>query len=122
VQQVIEEVGAKDVPLLEVYNKIDRLDADERRRLQARDPSALYVSATTGDGLEELIETVTSRLALDIRRITLTLNPDDPADRERIARIYRHARVVVHETRDAEVTIVADVPRRLLDRLAARRR
>ena len=41
----------------------------------------------------------------------------DPADRERIARIYRHARVLVHETRDDHVSIVADIPRRLLARL-----
>ena len=43
-----------------------------------------------------------------------------PADRERIARIYRHARVLVHETRDGRVSIVADVPRRLLASLGLR--
>jgi len=41
------------------------------------------------------------------------------ADRERIARVYRHARVVLHEARDGRVSIVADVPRRLLSRLGA---
>ena len=40
-----------------------------------------------------------------------------PRDRERIARLYRHARVLVHESRDGQVSIVADVPRRLLGRL-----
>ena len=50
-------------------------------------------------------------------RVTLTFNPESAADRERIARVYRHARVVLHETRDTEVSIVADVPRRLLNRL-----
>jgi GTP-binding protein HflX len=122
VHQVIEEVGARDVPLLDVYNKCDRLSPDELRRLQTQDPSALFISAVTRQGLDELTETITSRLALDTRRITLTLNPDDDADRELIARIYRHARVLVHETRDQEVSIVADVPRRLLDRLNAARR
>ena len=34
-----------------------------------------------------------------------------------IARVYRHGRVVLHETRDGQVSIVADVPRRLLARL-----
>jgi hypothetical protein len=56
---------------------------------------------------------VASRLELDAQRITVRLNPEDPADRERIARLYRHARVIVHETRDGHVSIVADVPRRL---------
>jgi len=52
-------------------------------------------------------------LELDAYRVTVRLNPDDPADRERIARLYRHARVIVHETHDGYVSIVADVPRRL---------
>ena len=117
VNQVLSEVGAVDVPLLEVYNKCDALTADERRRLQERDPAALCISALERQGIDELIETVASRLALDVRRVTLTFDLDNPPDRERIARLYRHARVVQHEARDGQVSIVADVPRRLLSRL-----
>ena len=112
VRDVLEEVGAIDVPLVEVYNKCDLLTPDERRRLVGLDPAALSISALTGDGLDELVETIASRLALDVRRITVTCDPEDPADRERIARLYRHARVLVHEVRDGRVTIVAEVPRR----------
>ena len=114
VQLVLDEVGAIDVPLLEVYNKCDALTDDERRRLHDLDPSALCISALQRQGIDELIETITSRLALDVRRVTLTFNPDDEADRERIARVYRHGRVVLHETRDGRASIVADIPRRLL--------
>jgi GTP-binding protein HflX len=117
VRRVLEEVGAIDVPLIEVYNKCDLLTPDERRRLQEREPGALCISATRREGMAELVDTLASRLALDVRRVTLTFNPDDPADREGIARLYRHARVLVHETRDGEVSIVADVPRRLLGQL-----
>src|SRR5471030_3266735 len=117
VRSVLDEVGALDVPMIEVYNKCDALTPDERRRLQDQDPSALSISALTRQGIDELVETITSRLALDVRRVTLTFDPDSAADRERIARVYRHARVLLHETRDSEVSIVADVPRRLLNRL-----
>jgi GTP-binding protein HflX len=117
VRQVLEEVGALDVPMLEVYNKCDALTPDERRRLQDQDASALCISALTGQGMDELLETITSRLALDVVRVTLTFDPDSAGDRERIARVYRHARVVLHETRGDQVSIVADVPRRLLPRL-----
>ena len=120
VRQVLEEVGAIEVPLIEIYNKCDELTPDERRRLQEQDPAALCVSALRREGIDELIETIASRLALDVRRVTFTFDPDAPADRERIARLYRHARVLVHETRDGRVSIVADVPRRLLARLAGR--
>jgi GTPase len=117
VHQVLDEVGALDVPLLDVYNKCDALTPDERRRLQDQDPAALCISALERQGIDELIETITSRVALDVRRVTLTFDPGDPADRERIAQLYRHARVLVHEARDGRVSIVADVPRRLMGRL-----
>jgi GTP-binding protein HflX len=117
VRQVLEEVDATDVPLVEVYNKCDALTPDERRRIADLDPSSLCISALTGEGIDELIETITSRVALDVHRVTRTFDPDDPADRERIARLYRHGTVILHEARDGQVSIVADVPRRLADRL-----
>jgi GTP-binding protein HflX len=117
VRKVLEEVGAIDVPLIDVYNKCDEITADERRRLQDPDPSALLISSVTREGLDELVDTVASRLALDVRRMTLTFDPENPADRERIARVYRHAHVLVHETRDGQISIVADIPRRLADRI-----
>ena len=117
VRQVLEEVGAIDVPLIEVYNKGDLLTADERRRLQEQEPRALCFSALRREGTAELIDLLASRLALDVRRVTLTFNPDDSVDREGIARLYRHARVLIHEVRDGQVSIVAEVPRRLLGQL-----
>jgi GTP-binding protein HflX len=117
VASVLEEVGAADVPLVEVYNKCDRLTAIERQRLQGLNPEAVCIAALTGEGLDELIETIASRLALDVRRVTLTLDPNDPQTAPRIAQLYRHARVHLHEVRDGAVSIVADVPRRLLSRV-----
>ena len=113
VGQVLDEVGATEVPMLAVYNKCDQLTIEERRRLQEAEPDALCISALTREGVDELVETITSRLALDVRRLTIELDANDPADRERIARIYRHARVIVHEASDGRVSIVADVPRRV---------
>jgi GTP-binding protein HflX len=117
VHQVLEEVDATNVPSIDVYNKCDALTPDERRRLQGQDVAALCISALHKQGIDELIDTVASRLALDVRRVTLTFDPALEADRERIARLYRHARVVEHEARNGRVSIVADVPRRLLSRV-----
>jgi 50S ribosomal subunit-associated GTPase HflX len=108
------------VPILEVFNKCDAITPDERRRLQDQDSAALCISALKKEGMRELIDTIASRLALDVRRITLTFDPDEPADRERIARVYRHGRVLEHETRDGRISLVADVPRRLVSRLESR--
>ena len=114
VHDVLREVGAQDVPLVDVFNKSDAITAEERRRLHEQEPDAILISALERRGLDELIETIASRLALDIVRVTLTFNPDEADDRERIARVYRHGRVLEHETRDGRVSIVADVPRRLI--------
>jgi 50S ribosomal subunit-associated GTPase HflX len=81
------------------------------------DPAALYVSARTGDGRGELLETIASRVALDVRRVTLEFDAHAADTQERIARVYRHARVVRHVTLDGRVSIDADVPRRALPRL-----
>src|SRR3954454_13179445 len=99
VREVLEEVGAADVALIDVYNKADQLTPDERRRLHDMDPSAVTIAALTGEGIDELIESVASQLELDVRRVTLSFNPDDEEDRERIGRVYRHGRVHEHEVR-----------------------
>jgi len=121
VRQVLEEVGAGNVPTLDVYNKCDALSLDERRRLQERDSSAVSISALHGEGIAELVDTIAAQVALDVRRVTLTFNPEVASERDRIARVYRHARVVTHEAHDGKVSIVADVPRRLLSRLEGAR-
>jgi GTP-binding protein HflX len=117
VRQVLEEVGALRVPLIEVNNKCDRLIPDERRRLREQDPAAVCVSALDGSGTDELIDTIASRLALDMQRFAFTYDPDRSSDRERIARAYRHGRILKHETRGGRVRLVGDVPRRLLGRI-----
>src|SRR6476469_1955117 len=54
VRRVLDEVGAADVPTVPVYNKVDTITADERRRLRDADPSAAVISATLGTGAAEL--------------------------------------------------------------------
>jgi GTP-binding protein HflX len=122
VRSVLDEVGAAEVPVIEVYNKCDQIPAEERRRLHAFDPSALCISALRQEGLEPLVDAMTSHLALDVKRLTLSFDPDEPRAKEQIARIYRHARVLRHEARDGRVSIVADVPRRLISRFQPAKR
>jgi GTPase len=119
VRRVLEEVGAADVPVLDVYNKIDAITPDERRRLRTADPSAAILSARTGEGVDELLQMVAARLALDTRRITITFDSDKEFDRQQIARLYRVARVLSHVATNGRVVIEADVPRRFIERLTA---
>jgi GTP-binding protein HflX len=117
VRRVLEEVGAADVPVIDLYNKIDAIDPEERRRLQAADPGAVLISARTGKGVDELLQVMASRLALDTRRITITFDAEKEFDRQQIGRLYRIARVVSHVATNGRVVIEADVPRRFIERL-----
>ena len=49
-------------PVLLVLNKIDALSADLRELLRARVPSALLLSALSGEGLDALVTRITERL------------------------------------------------------------
>ena len=117
VRRVLEEVGAADVPRIDVYNKADAISADEQRRLRNADPAAALISARTGEGVGELVQMVASRLALDTRRITITFDSAKEFDRQQISRLYRVARVVSHVATNGRVVIEADVPRRFIERL-----
>jgi GTP-binding protein HflX len=54
VEGVLEELLDEPRPTWMVFNKSDRLDADGIAALRARDSSCAVVSATTGEGLDEL--------------------------------------------------------------------
>jgi GTP-binding protein HflX len=118
VRAVLAEVDADKVPCIEVFNKCDRLSVSERARIRAVHPSALCVSALTGEGREDLITAMEGRLALDTAHVTLEFDTGDE-DRERIASLYRLGRILRHVSTDGRVSIEAEVPRRLLDRFPA---
>ena len=117
VRRVLDEVGAANVATLDVFNKCDLIEAGEVERLQRLYPDALFISALRNTGRSEMIEAIAEKLELDTRRVVLEFDEASAEDREKIARVYRHARVVSHITTDGRVEIEADVPRRVLDRM-----
>jgi len=117
VQAVLAEVGADTVPSLDVFNKCDQLDDGARARISALYPAALCVSALTGEGRDELVAALESRLALDTATVVLEFDSGEPDERASIAQLYRLGRILRHVVADGKVTIEAEVPRRLLDRL-----
>jgi GTPase len=119
VRTVLDDVGAKHVPVIDVFNKCDRLEPGERSRLAGGEPRALCVSALTGEGREELIAAMEVRLALDTARVTLEFDANSDADRQQIAHLYRLARIVRHVATESRVSIEAELPRRMLGRFHA---
>lgn len=58
VHEVLEQIGAQNIPLIEVFNKMDLLDEDEHARFRERFPAAEFVSAESGEGIEELVRRI----------------------------------------------------------------
>jgi GTP-binding protein HflX len=79
VQTVLGEIGAHDVPTELVLNKIDRVDTLGRRRLEARFPGALQISAASGEGLDELRARIAQLFADRFDEVRLLVPYDDGA-------------------------------------------
>mgnify|MGYP000970681917 FL=1 len=68
VNNVLHEIGADEVPTLEVYNKIDGLEGVEPRidRDDQGVPVRVWLSARTGVGTDLLVQALRERLANDM--------------------------------------------------------
>jgi GTP-binding protein HflX len=62
VREVLNEIGAGEIPELIVFNKIDIAESPDR--LLARYEGSLSASAVTGEGSEKLLHTLGDRLAI----------------------------------------------------------
>jgi len=110
VDAVLGEIGAGDRPRILVLNKSDQAPAV---RTSALAPGSVLVSARTGDGIDELLASVASRLELEPRRVRLRFRT---ADKGAISAVYAAGRVLEHEVEGEEVTLQAELPERLLVR------
>jgi GTP-binding protein HflX len=71
VDDVLTEIGAGDRPRLLALNKVDLLSEEERRALSFRHPRAAQVSAATGEGLEQLADSIEARFLSSLRPMEL---------------------------------------------------
>ncbi len=116
VETVLAGIGAEQLPVELVLNKIDRVDPLGRRRLANRFPSSLQLSAATGEGVEELRERIADRFGDRFEEVHLIVPYDEGA---RLAELYALG-TPIEEREDLEdgVHVRARLPRRELARFA----
>ena len=109
VQTVLEELKVTADAgkiVLEVWNKIDLVEGEDREILEgrARRVDASPVSAVTGEGCAELLKRIAAQID-DSPPIAVRLTP---ADGEALAWIYRHGRVMSRDDEeDGEIRLIA---------------
>jgi GTP-binding protein HflX len=69
VQKVLDELGAGDTPRITVFNKIDLLDADLRADPMPAADGTAFVSAASGEGLDELRLQIGDALRRQMERV-----------------------------------------------------
>ena len=116
VRGVLHDIGADDLPLEVVVNKIDTVDTLRRRRLTNRFPDAVQISALTGVGVEALRTRIAERFADRFEAVHLFLPYEEGA---KLAELYALGAPIEEREDQADgVYVRARLPHREVRRFA----
>jgi len=115
VNNVLEEIGCGEKPVLEVFNKVDVVrKISDLEILQTLYPDAVSISAKTGYGLEEFNEAITSRY----RGTELVLRVVSSQSNGKVQSFLRaHGQILSEQYQDSSVLIEARLGRNQLPEL-----
>ena len=112
VLETLEEIGAGEIPILTVYNKIDLLDEESLKELKAStDSLALFVSALEKSGFELLTEAISAGIIQGFQNVVILL----PYNEGRLVSMFHekgHVDQLDHE--ETGVRITGSLPVQLL--------
>lgn len=112
VLETLEAIGAGEIPILTVYNKIDLLNAEDLQELkQTAEPTARFISATERDGFAGLIEAIAAGVVQGFEHVSVLL----PYEMGRLVSLFHekgHVEKLEHE--EAGVRITGLLPVQLL--------
>lgn len=115
VRDVIGEVGASDIPELIVFNKIDLADETMRLALRGLEPTSIFVSARSGEGVEELQDLLARLIPEPNVKVTVVV----PYSRgDLVSRIHLNSRILSLEYIEEGTKITAMVKPELASDLA----
>ena len=113
VDSVLDELGAGEQPRVLVCNKIDLLDEEGRRGLLVGAGDAIGVSATTGEGLDELRDRIATEFEATLREVELLVPYSEGG---LLSELHSLAGDLKREDRPEGVAVRARVPAALTHR------
>jgi GTP-binding protein HflX len=111
VNNVLQEIGASNVPSLIVFNKIDQVNEELLCMLQIKHPKSLMISALQGDGTQNLKSHIADIISKHDICLSISLSYQDA---KALDYLYNHGHVVSADYRTEEILIQAQLPRRHL--------
>lgn len=105
VRDVLKDIGASDVPVIDVYNKIDLLNNFQGLPELGENPMSERVSALSGDGLKSLKQTIGTQLYGDFVYTQIALKPDNNQLRSQLYALNAVIDEAVDEAGETWVTV-----------------
>ncbi len=106
VNAVLRDIGAAAAPSLLMMNKVDLLSEVELDKLRGRWPEAVFCSAGTGAGLDDLL----IRISEELSRLKVEVELDIPFERgELVARIHDEGEVLSESYTEKGTHLVARI-------------
>ncbi len=111
--EVLRELGVDQKPTLLAFNKIDLEPPQEQlAAIRRHFDEPIFISATTGAGLPELLHRISARLELDIATVRLHI----PHDKyPLVAKLHQIGKVIETEHLDDGTRLAVSLPHRHLD-------
>jgi GTP-binding protein HflX len=114
VETLLEDLGVASTPRLHVWNKVDLLSPEERRRAGGTERD-VAVSAATGEGLDILRRQIADILAAEpVVEADFELSPSDG---KHLALLHRAGTVVSTHYEEGKVVVRARVPQSVREML-----
>ena len=115
VLEVLDTLGAGDKPMITVFNKSDLVnDQYELRSLVADTENAAYISATTAEGMANLMQRIVATLDNLLEAVNLKI-PYDRSDL--VAQCYEYGRVIKADYREDAIYVDARITHDLAGRV-----
>jgi GTP-binding protein HflX len=106
--EILKEIKATDIPVIEVYNKIDKTE------VIFRDSQGIYISAKTGLNIDKLVERILLLLYGESKIYTFRLSY---SDHTKLSFLENHTNIIEREYLEDGIKVVFETREKIYEKL-----